>query len=147
MSLCLPSSRIGQRLRRLSDLSYSSVASRCLACMEVPAARSRIHAQRSWRQFMAELHMRHNRTEQARVAALQQEVSRAEADYQRFRAAYLQVARDEPGHEVALAMIGTDMDRAHARLQALIGLPRLPFTHEPSTIVRREAQRLTEENS
>ena len=47
---------------------------------------------------------------------------------------------------MALAMIGADMDRAHARLQALIGLPKLPFTHEPSVVVRREAQRLTEEH-
>ena len=90
--------------------------------------------------------MRHNRAEYAKVLALQQEVARAEADYQRLRAAYLEIARTEPGHEVALAMIGADMDRAHARLQALIGLPRLPFTHEPSTVLRREAQRHTEEN-
>jgi hypothetical protein len=46
---------------------------------------------------------------------------------------------------VALAMIGADMDRAHAHLQELIGLPRLPFTHEPSTVVRREAERLAHE--
>ncbi len=86
------------------------------------------------------------RTEYARASASQHEISRAEADYQRFRAAYLEVARNEPGHEVALAMIGADMDRAHARLQALMGLPRLPFTHEPSTVVRREARRIAEEN-
>src|SRR6185369_14163070 len=90
--------------------------------------------------------MHYNRSEHARVQALQQEVTRAEGDYQRLRAAYLEVARNEPGHEVALAMIGADMDRAHATLQALIGLPRLPFTHEPSTVVRREAQRLTEDH-
>jgi len=82
----------------------------------------------------------------ARITASQHEISRAEADYQRFRAAYLEVARHEPGHEVALALIGADMDRAHAHLQALMGLPRLPFTHEPSTVVRREALRYTEEN-
>ncbi len=87
------------------------------------------------------------RTEYARApAASQHEITRAEADYQRLRAAYLEVARHEPGHEVALAMIGADMDRAHARLQALLGLPRLPFTHEPSTVVRREARRIAEEN-
>jgi len=90
--------------------------------------------------------MRYSRAEHARVQALQNEVSRAEADYQRLRAAYLEIARNEPGHEVALAMIGADMDRAHAHLQALIGLPRLPFTHEPSTVVRREAQRQTEDH-
>jgi hypothetical protein len=91
--------------------------------------------------------MRYSRSEHSRVHALQQEVARAEADYQRLRAAYLEIARNEPGHEVALAMIGADMDRAHANLQALIGLPRLPFTHEPSTVVRREAQRITQENT
>lgn len=91
--------------------------------------------------------MRYSRSEYAKMVAAQQEVARAEADYQRFRAAYLEVAKNEPGHEVALAMIGADMDRAHAHLQSLIGLPRLPFTHEPSTVIRREAQRMSEDNS
>jgi hypothetical protein len=91
--------------------------------------------------------MRYSRTEHSRVQGLQQEVARAEGDYQRLRAAYLEIAKNEPGHEVALAMVGADMDRAHAHLQSLIGLPRLPFTHEPSTVVRREAKRLSEENS
>jgi len=91
--------------------------------------------------------MRHNRSEHARLVTAQQEVSRAEADYQRFRNAYLDVAKNEPGHEVALAMIGADMDRAHARLQALIGLPKLPFTHEPSAVIRREAQRISEDEN
>ena len=89
---------------------------------------------------------RYSRAEYAKVLALQEEVARADADYQRLRNAYLDVADKEPTHELALAMIGADMDRAHARLQALIGLPRLPFTHEPSTVVRREAERLTEEH-
>ncbi|MBL0420199.1 hypothetical protein JI739_07545 [Ramlibacter sp. AW1] len=91
--------------------------------------------------------MRNSRSEYAKMVAAQHEVAQAEADYQRFRAAYLEIAKNEPGHEVALAMIGADMDRAHARLQTLMGLPRLPFTHEPSTVVRREAQRASEENS
>ncbi|MGE4239352.1 hypothetical protein [Ramlibacter sp.] len=90
--------------------------------------------------------MRYDRAEYANIFALQQEVARAEADYQRLRNAYLDIAKNEPGHEVALAMVGADMDRAHARLQALIGLPRLPFTHEPSVVVRREAQRRTEDH-
>jgi hypothetical protein len=89
--------------------------------------------------------MRYSRAEYAKILALQQEVSRAEADYQRLRSAYLEIARNEPGHEVALAMIGADMDRAHANLQELIGLPQLPFTHEPSIVVRREAERLAED--
>lgn len=89
--------------------------------------------------------MRYSRAEYAKVLALQEEVARADADYQRLRNAYLEIAQNEPDHEVALAMVGADMDRAHARLQALIGLPRLPFTHEPSAVMRREAQRLAEE--
>jgi hypothetical protein len=88
---------------------------------------------------------RYSRAEYAKVLALQEEVARADADYQRLRNAYLDIAQNEPTHEVALAMIGADMDRAHARLQALIGLPRLPFTHEPSAVMRREAQRLADE--
>ncbi|MGV3492932.1 MAG: hypothetical protein ACO1OY_03610 [Ramlibacter sp.] len=89
--------------------------------------------------------MRYSRAEYAKVVALQEEVARADGDYQRLRNAYLDVAQREPENEVALAMIGADMDRAHARLQALIGLPRLPFTHEPSAVMRREAQRASGE--
>jgi hypothetical protein len=89
--------------------------------------------------------MRYSRAEYAKVLALQEEVARADADYQRLRNAYMEIVQNDPTHEVALAMIGADMDRAHARLQALIGLPRLPFTHEPSAVMRREAQRLADE--
>lgn len=89
---------------------------------------------------------RYSRAEYAKVLALQEEVARADADYQRLRNAYVAIAESEPTHEVALAMIGADMDRAHARLQALIGLPRLPFTHEPSAVMRREAVRVPDEH-
>jgi hypothetical protein len=88
---------------------------------------------------------RYSRAEYAQVLALQDEVARADGDYERLRGAYLDLVEHEPTHEVGLAMIGADMDRAHARLQALIGLPRLPFTHEPSTVMRREAVRLAGE--
>src|SRR3569833_2281564 len=88
---------------------------------------------------------RYSRAEYAKVLALQEEGARADSDYQRLRNAYLEIMESEPTHEVALAMIGADMDRAHARLQALIGLPRLPFTHEPSTVMRRETQRVGDE--
>lgn len=88
---------------------------------------------------------RYSRAEYQKVLALQDEVARADADYQRLRNAYIDIAQNEPTHEVALAMIGADMDRAHARLQALIGLPRLPFTHEPSSVMRRETQRQADE--
>jgi hypothetical protein len=89
--------------------------------------------------------MRYSRAEYAKVLALQDEVARADGDYQRLRNAYLDIAQTDPTHEVALSMIGHDMDRAHGRLQALIGLPRLPFTHEPSTVMRREVQRLSDD--
>jgi hypothetical protein len=88
---------------------------------------------------------RYSRAEYAKVLALQEEVARADGDYQRLRNAYVDLAEHEPTHEVGLAMLGADMDRAHARLQALIGLPRLPFTHEPSAVMRREALRLASE--
>ena len=88
---------------------------------------------------------RYSRAEYAKVLALQDEVARADGDYERLRAAYLDLVEHEPTHDVALSMVGADMDRAHARLQALIGLPRLPFTHEPSTVMRREALRLAGE--
>jgi len=93
----------------------------------------------------ADLGPRYSRSEYAQVLALQEEAARADSDYQRLRNAYLDLFERDPGHEVGLAMIGADMDRCHARLQALIGLPRLPFTHEPSTVMRREAQRLASE--
>lgn len=85
--------------------------------------------------------MRYSRAEYAKMVAAQQELARAEEDYQRLRAAYVEIARNEPGHEVALAMVGADMDRAHARLQALIGLPDMPFTHDPSRAVGRGTER------
>ena len=85
--------------------------------------------------------MRYSRADYAKILAAQQELARAEEDYQRLRAAYVDIARNEPGHEVALAMVGADMDRAHAVLQSLIGLPRMPFTHDPSKTVRRDVER------
>ncbi|MEO7547637.1 MAG: hypothetical protein ABIT82_04390 [Ramlibacter sp.] len=77
----------------------------------------------------------------------QEEISRAEQDYERLRNAYLKIARTDPGHEVGLAMVGADMDKAHARLQALIGLRRLPFSRATSSVVRREADRVASENT
>ncbi len=91
--------------------------------------------------------MRYTREEYANMQAVQRRVARAEADYARFRAAYLDVAQHEPDHEVALAMIGADMNRAHAYLQALIGLPPTPFEKQPSVVVMREARRLADEKN
>lgn len=71
--------------------------------------------------------MRYSKAEYSKILAAQQEVCRAEEDYERLRTAYVEAARNEPGHEVALAMIGADMDRAHAHLQLLIGSLRMPL--------------------
>jgi hypothetical protein len=73
-----------------------------------------------------------------RASGTPQQIASAEADYQRLRAAYLDLLQRDPEHEVALAMVGADMDRAHARLQALLGLPSRPYAHEPSAALRRE---------
>ena len=91
--------------------------------------------------------MRHSQTEHASLHATQSRVASAHADYQRLRAAYLEVARNEPDHEVALAMIGSDMAKAHAHLQSLMGLPHKPFSRDTSAVVRREAERLVEEDA
>jgi hypothetical protein len=93
-----------------------------------------------------QVNMRQNRAQQSRLHAAERELSRAEEDYQRLRSAYLELAQQEHGHEVALAMVGADMDRAHACLQQLAGLRRLPFTHEPKA-VQRETRRMAEESS
>lgn len=86
-------------------------------------------------------HPHASRAEAVRALALQDEAARADADYRRLREAYLTLVRDEPTNDVALAMVGADMDRAHARLQALAGLPRLPFALGPGRAIRSEAKR------
>ena len=64
----------------------------------------------------------------------------AQGNYERLRQAYMQVTRDEPGNEVAFAMIGADMDRAYARLQRLLGRPA-PITHRTADLRARRAKR------
>ena len=81
------------------------------------------------------------------MQAVQRRLARAEADYPRFRAPYLEIAQNEPDHQVPLAMICADMNPAHTYLQALIGLPPTPFEKQPSVVVLREARRLAEEKN
>lgn len=83
--------------------------------------------------------MRYSRHEYAKLFAAHEHIAIAQQDYDRLRAAYLHIARTEPGHEVALAMIGADVDRAHATLQARVGLPPSPFALDPSKVLRRQA--------
>jgi hypothetical protein len=88
--------------------------------------------------------MRYSRADYVKMIAAQQELARAEADYERLRAAYLAAAH-EPGQDVAMAMIGSDMDRAHAVLQSLIGMPRVPVHLEPAEAVQAPVRRKLEE--
>ncbi len=83
----------------------------------------------------------YGQSEYARTVQLQQDVARADGDYQRLRSAFLEQVRRDPTHAVALAMIGADVDRAHARLQALLGASGLPLTHQPSAVLLRDALR------
>ena len=86
------------------------------------------------------------RSQQGSDCAAQLEFARAESDYRRLRQAYLELAQGEH-NEVAMAMVGADMERANALLQTL-GSPRpLPSAHEPVPGVEREAGRLAEENA
>jgi hypothetical protein len=81
------------------------------------------------------------RAEQGRASAAQREIAQAEEDYRRLRQAYLALAKTQP-NEVELAMVGADMDRAHAALQDLIGLQPLPFASAPSAVIQRQARRM-----
>jgi len=83
--------------------------------------------------------MHFTRQEYARLRAQHQRIDIAQQNYDRLRLAYLKLARAQPEHEVALAMIGADVDRAHAVLQALVGLPAFPTALEPSRVLRRQA--------
>ena len=90
---------------------------------------------------------RPSRAEQSKRQQAQLDVVRAEGDYQRLRIAYFELAQNDQGNQVGLAMIGADMDRAHTNLQHVSGLRQLPFTHEPTPTVLCEAQRVAEERS
>jgi hypothetical protein len=94
----------------------------------------------------AQSFLRPKSAEPGQAPAAQREIAQAEEDYRRLRQAYLALATPKP-NEVALAMVGADMDRAHAALQELIGLRPLPFAHEPSRVLQRQARRVEEENA
>lgn len=89
--------------------------------------------------------MKYSRADYAKMVAAQQELARAEEDYERLRAAYLAAAH-EPGQDVAMAMIGCDMDRAHAVLQSLIGMPRMPVHVEAAAEQPAEARATHEQD-
>lgn len=90
------------------------------------------------------MNMRQQRTEQPRGGAVGLELARAEQDYQRLRSAYFALAQAEPANEVALAMIGSDMDRAHAVSQLLAGQQQLPLARDALPAVRLASRRMPE---
>ena len=79
------------------------------------------------------MNMRHQRAVLQRIDAIECEAVRAEQDFGRLRSAWLQMARDEPGNDVALSMLGADMDRAHAALQLFAGQRQLPLPSKPAS--------------
>lgn len=83
--------------------------------------------------------MRYSRHEYAKLLAAHEQIAIAQQDYDRLRTAYLKIARTDPEHDVALAMIGADVDKAYAALQGLVGLQPFPFEMEPSHVLRRQA--------
>lgn len=87
-----------------------------------------------------------SRYQPARDSVAEGELVRAEADYDRLREAWPDLAKGEP-NEVALAMVGADMERASHWLQSLIGLRELQFTHGRSQVGEREARRFAEESA
>lgn len=66
-------------------------------------------------------------------------LTNAEDDVRRLRAACLRIAREEPEHEVALGMVGADLERARLRLQELAALENEPEAPARSTVVHRLA--------
>lgn len=90
--------------------------------------------------------MRYSPTEYHHVISVQQDVRQAQDDYQRLRGAWLDMERSDPDNEVALAMVGADMERAQWHLQALTGASQMPFTHEPTVLPLRQAQRTGGDN-
>lgn len=125
-------------LRLAGIPSYSRGARGFLAStMSTQAIRAAAGQVRAGGRPGRENHMRYSRVEHAKIQSLQDEVGRAEADYRRLRQAYLEVARTTPDHEVALAMIGADVERAHARLQEVTGQARTPHAEAQDAERRR----------
>lgn len=71
--------------------------------------------------------------EQFRTLSADSDVVRAEADFERLRRAWLDLATG-PDNAVALAMVGADMERASRAMQNVIGSRRPTVTHGRSHV-------------
>ena len=83
---------------------------------------------------------------QVRARRADREVVAAEADYERLRQVCLDLSKGE-GNEVALAMVGADMERANRSLQSLISARKPPTAHGRRDASEREARHLAEEGA
>lgn len=68
----------------------------------------------------------------------QQQQAAAQDDYSRLRRAFMTLAQADPSNAMALSMLGNDLDRAHARMQALSGLDMRPEQITCSRALLRE---------
>lgn len=75
------------------------------------------------------------------VDALEESAVEAAADYLRIRTAYLELARHDDPNEVALAMVGADLEAAYSRLQSMTGLPFLDCSTSACAALREEVRR------
>ncbi|MFC5498075.1 hypothetical protein ACFPOE_11065 [Caenimonas terrae] len=89
---------------------------------------------------------RHGRKVHEGDSEARRELARAEGDYQRLRLAYLALAQGEP-NEVAMAMVGADMERANALVQGLRRIGQWSPAPASGRPARREARRLAEESA
>lgn len=90
------------------------------------------------------INMRHDRPHHDRGNAALSELARAEQDYQMLRLAYVELTQQEPANEVALSMVGADMNRAQAALQLLAGEQLLPLAQDISCAIRAPSRRLAD---
>ena len=74
----------------------------------------------------------------------QKQLATAQEDYGRLRRAFLQLAESEPANTIALSMLGKDLDRAHAHMQALSGLDMRPEQISCSRALLRDLGHLGE---
>ena len=77
--------------------------------------------------------------EQVCTLAADSDVVRAEADFDRLRQAWQDLAKG-PDNAVALAMVGADMERASRALQSLTGSRQPTMTHGRSHVTHRKAR-------
>jgi len=84
--------------------------------------------------------------EQVCALAADSDVIRAESDFERLRQAWQDLAKG-PDNEVALAMVGADMERAGRALQSLIGSRQPTMTHGHDRVTQRKARHFAAEKA